>query len=93
MQIESVSIVGVGGLFPMSPTPNHFWDNINANLDTSRRPPEGRWLLEPDEVFDPGIGVPDRVYSKKGCFIDDDTEALSLEGLNPGGTQYCSRTT
>uniref|UniRef100_UPI003D81A638 beta-ketoacyl synthase N-terminal-like domain-containing protein n=1 Tax=Trichloromonas sp. TaxID=3069249 RepID=UPI003D81A638 len=78
---KSVAIVGVGGIFPMSPTLDLFWNTITGNVNTSRRPPEGRWLLEPDDVYDPKVGAADKVYSKQGCYIDDDA-VLSLAGLD-----------
>ncbi len=68
---KSVAIVGVGGLFPKSPTLKHFWTNITDGIDTSSLPPKGRWLLEPEDVFDPTVGAPDKIYSQKGWFIDD----------------------
>ncbi|NOR50491.1 MAG: type I polyketide synthase, partial [Desulfuromonadales bacterium] len=58
-----------------------FWETITGNVDTSRQPPQGRWLLDPDEVFDPAVGTPDKVYSKKGCFIDDEIDSASIDGL------------
>src|SRR5512133_1457763 len=79
---KSVAIVGVGGIFPMSPTLERFWENITTKVNTSRQPPPGRWLLEPDEVFAPTVGAPDKVYSKQGCFIDDELLAASPAGLD-----------
>ena len=79
---QSVAIVGVGGIFPMSPTLERFWETINGNIDTSRQPPQGRWLLEPDEIYDPSIGAADKVYSKKGCFIDDEENPANIDGLD-----------
>jgi acyl transferase domain-containing protein/3-hydroxymyristoyl/3-hydroxydecanoyl-(acyl carrier protein) dehydratase len=79
---KSVAIVGVGGIFPMSPTLDRFWETITGNVDTSRQPPQGRWLLEPDEAFDPAIGAPDKIYSKKACFIDDEGDTSSIAGLD-----------
>ena len=79
---KSVAIVGVGGIFPMSPTLDRFWETITGNVDTSRQPPQGRWLLEPDEAFDPAIGAPDKIYSKKACFIDDESDTSSIAGLD-----------
>ncbi len=78
---KSVAIVGVGGLFPQSPTLERFWENIKGRINTSRRPPKGRWLLEPEEAFDPAVGAADKVYSKQGCFIDDEMLDLTLEGV------------
>ena len=68
---KSVAIVGVGGLFPSSPTLDSFWGNILGKVNTSHRPPKGRWLLEPDDAYDARVGAPDKVYSKRGCYIDD----------------------
>ncbi|MDT8443758.1 MAG: beta-ketoacyl synthase N-terminal-like domain-containing protein, partial [Desulfuromonadales bacterium] len=79
---KSVAIVGVGGVFPMSPTLERFWETITGNVDTSRQPPPGRWLLDPDEAFNPAVGTPDKIYSKKGCFIDDETDPSTIEGLD-----------
>ncbi|MDT8441220.1 MAG: beta-ketoacyl synthase N-terminal-like domain-containing protein [Desulfuromonadales bacterium] len=74
---QSVAIVGVGGVFPMSPTLDRFWETIVSGRDTARQPPPGRWLLEAERVFDPTIGAADRVYSQRGCFV----EAVDLPTL------------
>ncbi|MEN8688332.1 MAG: polyketide synthase, partial [Desulfuromonadales bacterium] len=78
---QSVAIVGVGGIFPMSPTLDRFWETISGNLDTSRQPPPGRWLLDPDTAYDPAIGAADKIYSKKGCYIDDESNPAAIAGL------------
>ena len=79
---KSVAIVGVGGMFPNSPTLDRFWDNIVANVNTSRQPPKGRWLLSAEDVFDPQVGLADKVYSKKGCFLDDEIDTRLIPGLD-----------
>ncbi len=79
---NSVAIVGVGGIFPNSPTLDRFWDNISANVNTSRQPPPGRWLLPVEDVFSTQVGSPDKVYSKKACFIDDETDTAHIPGLD-----------
>ena len=56
-----------------------------AGADRSRDVPPGRWMLDPDEIFDPTIGAPDKVYCRRGYFLDDvprDASA-SLAGLDP----------
>jgi acyl transferase domain-containing protein/3-hydroxymyristoyl/3-hydroxydecanoyl-(acyl carrier protein) dehydratase len=78
---QSVAIVGVGGIFPMSPTLDRFWETIVGNVNTSRRPPEGRWLLDPDEVYAAVAGAPDHVASRQACFLDDDNEPLPQQEL------------
>ncbi|MDH3997760.1 MAG: type I polyketide synthase, partial [Desulfuromonadales bacterium] len=82
---QAVAIVGVGGIFPMSPTLDRFWETISDGVDTSRQPPQGRWLLDADQAYDPTIGAPDKVYSKKGCFIDDEEQTSSISGLDIDG--------
>ncbi len=82
---KSVAIVGVGGIFPLSPTLDRFWETIIGNVNTSRQPPSGRWLLDPDEAFAPTKGTPDKIYSKKGCFIDDEAEPSSIADLDIDG--------
>ncbi len=66
-----VAIVGIGGLFSKSPTLDHFWDNVVTGTDTSSEVPEGRWLLPPNLAYDPTVGRKDKVYSKRGYFIED----------------------
>ena len=79
---KSVAIVGVGGMFPNSPTLDRFWENIVANVNTSRQPPAGRWLLSPEEVFDSQVGLADKIYSKKACFLDDEIDTAQIPGLD-----------
>ncbi len=79
---KSVAIVGGGGMFPNSPTLDRFWDNIVSNVNTSRQPPEGRWILPTEDVFDPQLGKEDKVYSQKACFLDDELDSHSIPGLN-----------
>lgn len=79
---QSVAIVGVGGEFPSSPTLVRFWENIVNNVNTSRQPPDGRWLLSPDTVYDPQPGAPDKVYSRKACFLDDEIDTAEIPGFD-----------
>jgi acyl transferase domain-containing protein/3-hydroxymyristoyl/3-hydroxydecanoyl-(acyl carrier protein) dehydratase len=84
-EVSRIAIVGIGGLFPSLPdggptTPERLWDLVIGRADTARAVPTGRWLLPPEEVFDPTVGVPDRVYSKHGCYVDP--FPLDLNGLD-----------
>ncbi|MEE4254072.1 MAG: beta-ketoacyl synthase N-terminal-like domain-containing protein [Desulfuromusa sp.] len=79
---KSVAIVGVGGLFPNSPTLDRFWENIVGNINTSRKPPKGRWLLPVDEIYDPQVGAADKIYSQKACFLDDEVDPSQIPGLD-----------
>ncbi len=48
--------------------------------DCAREPPSGRWLLPLEDVYEAGGPQPDKVYSKRACFVDDFQSDLS--GLN-----------
>lgn len=79
---KSVAIVGVGGIFPKSPTLEHFWANITDNVNAAQRPPEGRWLLDPEQIYDPEVGAADKVYSEKACFVETPLDQLNLKDLD-----------
>ena len=81
---EAIAIVGIAGLFPGSETLAEFWDNICRGVDSTTEVPEGRWLLDPAEAFDPRIGLPDHVYSTRGGFVPRerfDPAGLEIEGI------------
>src|SRR5438034_7217569 len=86
-----IAVVGIGGIYPGSPTLDRFWENIRQGVDTARDVPAGRWLLDVADAYDPQVAKPDHVYSKRGCFIEDfklDTVGLDIEpsflaGLDP----------
>ncbi len=78
---QSVAIIGMAGEFPSSPNLDRYWENILNNVDTARRPPDGRWLLDPESVYHPEIGRPDRVYSQKACFLDAEPDPAQLGKL------------
>src|ERR1700686_4286420 len=77
----SVAIVGIGGIYPDAPDLGRFWDNIRLGRSAAREVPPGRWLLSADMVFDPEEGAPDRVYSRRGCFIDELPRLSSESGF------------
>ena len=77
----SVAIVGIGAIFPDAPDPARFWDNIRHCRSAGREVPAGRWCLSPDAVFDPTVGAADRVYSRRGCSIDQLPPVTELAGL------------
>ena len=66
-----IAVVGMGGIFPGAPDLDRFWDNIAASVDASREVPPHRWVLRTAEAHDPEIGAADKVYSTRGCFIED----------------------
>jgi acyl transferase domain-containing protein len=79
---QRIAIVGVGGVFPGAMDLQEFWENILTARDCSREPPEGRWSLALEDVYD-GIGPQaDKVYSKRACFVDNfkvDTKGLEID--------------
>ena len=80
-QSPSVAIVGIGGIFPDAPELTKFWDNIRNAKSAAREVPAGRWQVSAATAFDPEAGKPDRVYSKRGCFIDSIPPLSELSGL------------
>ncbi len=88
---QPIAVVGAGGIFPGAPDLETYWKNISGGVCSAREVPAGRWALSADEAFDPQKGAPDKVYSKKACFIDDfkpdfsglDLRETFLERLDP----------
>ncbi|MEI8040185.1 MAG: beta-ketoacyl synthase N-terminal-like domain-containing protein [Verrucomicrobiota bacterium] len=76
---ESIAIVGLGGVFPKAADLNAFWEIIEKGVDTSSTVPAGRWALNPSDVVDSSGILPDKVYTDRGCFIQDCP--LDLDGL------------
>jgi PfaB family protein len=74
-----IAIVGIGGIFPGAMDVAQFWAHVLAGRSQSRQVPPGRWPLSIDDVYAPQL-APDKVYSKRGCFVDDFT--CDLSGLN-----------
>ncbi|NLX15117.1 MAG: type I polyketide synthase [Phycisphaerales bacterium] len=85
-----IAIVGLGGLFPGAPDPAAFARNNREKIDATREVPPGRWILDPSEVFQ-STYTPDKLYSLRGCFVEDfvfDPAGLKLDpaflqGLDP----------
>ncbi len=80
---QSIAIVGMGGVFPGAADLNEFWENILGAKDCSREPPAGRWLLPLEDVYDADGPQPDKVYSKRACFVDGfkpDIQGLDIDG-------------
>ena len=79
-----VAIVGLGGIFPDAPDLGRFWANVEAGRAAAREVPPGRWVLDPEDAFDPRVAQPDRVYSTRGCFVEGfELDPAGLD-LDPG---------
>ncbi len=73
-----IAIVGIGGIFPGSPTLSAYWANIRDGVDLTREVPPGRWVLDPATAYRPGPATVDHVSSRSGGFIEGFR-------LDPGG--------
>lgn len=60
----------MGGIFPGAADLDQFWDNIINAQDLSREPPPDRWLLSLADAYDNRGPLPDKVYSKRACFVE-----------------------
>ncbi len=79
---EPIAIVGLGGIFPGSPTLEDYWENVAQGVDAAREVPDGRWTVAAKDAHDPTPGAPDKVYSTRGCFIEGfelDVDGLALD--------------
>ncbi|MBI1372368.1 MAG: type I polyketide synthase [Phycisphaera sp.] len=76
---QRIAIVGIGGVFPGSDTPDALWRHVVAARDLATEPPAGRWALPVDEAYSPTL-APDKVNSRRMCFVDGVT--LDHSGLD-----------
>jgi len=68
---EPIAIVGLGGVLPGAPTLDDFWNVVEAGVDTASDPPPDRWCLHVDRVYSRDQAQPDRVHSRRACFVRD----------------------
>ena len=88
--LSPIAVVGLGGLFPQALDLDTFQHNIQARVDSSRAVPPGRWVLDPQDAYDPVLAL-DKVYSTHACFVEGFTfdpaglqlDADTLRGLDP----------
>jgi len=78
-----IAIVGMAGVFPAAPDLDAYWANVSAARDVSSEPPSGRWTIPPERAFDPQPGLPDKVYSTRGYFLDPLTPDLTGLAVDP----------
>ena len=62
-----VAIVGMAVLLPGADSLEAYWENLASGYDAITDAPPGRW--EP-EFYDPQSKEPDRVYCRRGAFLD-----------------------
>jgi len=77
---EPIAIVGLGGVLPGSATLDDFWGVVEAGVDTASEPPPDRWCLNLDHAYSSDQAQPDRVHSRRSCFVRD--FELDLQGID-----------
>ena len=77
---EPIAIVGLGGVLPGAATLDDFWSVVEAGVDTASDPPPDRWCLALDRAYSTDRAQPDRVHSRRACFVRD--FELDLEGID-----------
>ena len=76
-----LAVVGVASLFPGSIDVAGFWRDIQTGRDRLRAVPPNYWLTE--DHYDPDPAAPDKIYVRRGGFIDPiDFDALGF-GIPP----------
>ncbi|WP_238438176.1 type I polyketide synthase [Frankia nepalensis] len=73
---EPVAIVGMAALFPGAGGLDRYWANIVGGVDAIREAPPGRWddefhRPEAASAPPPGVSRADRLYTRRGGFIDE----------------------
>src|SRR4051812_19560099 len=66
---HKIAIVGTGSIFPGAINSKDFWLNILAEKDFIKDVPATHWLKE--DYYDVNDKTGDKVYCKKGAFLDD----------------------
>ncbi|MCA9697322.1 MAG: hypothetical protein KC431_07340, partial [Myxococcales bacterium] len=79
--MSPIAVVGLGALFPDSPSPEAFWQHIVAGDDLITDVPPSHWLVE--DFFDPQPGTPDKVYVARGGFLGEVPFAPLEFGMPP----------
>lgn len=68
-RLPDIAIIGMGALFPRAQSPEKFWENIVSRVDAIGEIPPDRWDWR--LYYDPDPAAPDKIYAKKGGFLDD----------------------
>jgi acyl transferase domain-containing protein/phosphopantetheinyl transferase len=81
----SVAIVGMGAVFPGANDVQSFWQNICNGVDSITEVPPSRW--DPGIYYDPGAlngsSAIDRLYCRRGGFVDDQSFDPLAFGMMP----------
>ena len=66
---NAIAIIGMACLYPGARDVDQFWQNILRSVDAVTDPPLSAW--DPDVYYDPDSMETDRIYVKKGGYIED----------------------
>jgi acyl transferase domain-containing protein/NADP-dependent 3-hydroxy acid dehydrogenase YdfG len=80
-QAPPVAVVGLGALFPGGAGVQSFWTSVATGRDLIREVPRTHWL--PDDFFDPDPRARDRVYARRGGFVDPVDFDFAAFGVPP----------
>ena len=76
-----LAVIGLGCLFPKADSLEAYWANIMAGVDGITDVPESHW--NPEDYYDPDPRARDRVYARRGGFLNP-VELSPLEfGISP----------
>ncbi len=80
---EPIAVIGMSCRLPGGgDLPETFWESLAAGRDATREVPPDRWNI--DEVYDPTPGVPGKMYTRRGAFIENvDLFDPSFFGITP----------
>ena len=65
---DAIAVVGMGAILPGAVNTADFWRNLLSGRELIREVPPTYWL--PEDFYDPDWRAPDKVYVKKGAFLD-----------------------
>jgi polyketide-type polyunsaturated fatty acid synthase PfaA len=65
---DAIAVVGMGAILPGAVNSADFWRNLMSGRELIREVPPTYWLAE--DFYDPDWRKPDKVYCKKGAFLD-----------------------
>jgi polyketide-type polyunsaturated fatty acid synthase PfaA len=68
IQEDGIAIVGLGTILPGATAAGDFWRNLMTRREIFRDVPPTYWLES--DFYDANPRVPDRVYCKRGAFLD-----------------------
>lgn len=79
---ENIAIIGMGCRFPGAQNVREFWKLLVDGVDAISEVTKDRWDI--DELYDPEPGVPGKVVTKSGGFIQDvDKFDAQFFGISP----------